>query len=67
MVDEKDAERATEILAEAGYVKKADKQTEEFLQRLYRFTGRLPLLSKLSFERRVFVFRFSYKYDTNVK
>ena len=55
MVYEEDAERATEILAETGYVKKADKQTEEFLQRLYSFTGRLPLLRNISFERRVFI------------
>ena len=56
MVHEEDVPRAAEILAEAGYVKKADKQTEEFLQRLYHFTGKLPLLGSLNFERRLFIF-----------
>ena len=55
MVSEADAGRAIEILAEAGYIKKGDKHTEEFLQRLYRITGKLPLLGNISFERRVFI------------
>lgn len=55
MVDEHDARRAVEILAENGYAAKGDSNTEEFLQRLYNFTGKLPWLNTLTFERRVFI------------
>lgn len=55
MVQMQDVERATEILAEAGYVKKEEVQTPEFVQRLYAFTAKLPLIGNLKFEARLIV------------
>lgn len=56
LVHAEDAERAIEILAENGFVKKKESNTTDvFLQSLDSLTGKLPLLNRLSFERRLFV------------
>jgi hypothetical protein len=55
MVQPWDVRKATDILAEAGYIKKPETQTPEFLQRLYAFTGRLPWLGDLKFETRLLI------------
>ena len=55
MIDAKDAERATEILAEEGYVAKKEADGPEFLPKLFALTGRLPLIGQLKFETRVFI------------
>ncbi len=55
MVHAEEATRATEILAEAGYHKKNEADTPEFLQRLYTFTGSLPVIGEMKFENRLFI------------
>ena len=55
MVQPQDVVRATEILAEAGYVKKEEIQATEFVHWLYSFSGKLPLVGHLKFETRLFI------------
>jgi hypothetical protein len=55
MVQAQDVRKASEILAESGYIAKKETQTPEFLQWLYSFTGKLPFISQLKFETRIFV------------
>jgi hypothetical protein len=56
MVHQQDVTRATEILAEAGYVKREEPTEKQFLPRLLRYIDELPLLSNLNSEHRVFAF-----------
>ena len=55
MVHAEDAARAAEILAESGYHKKNETDTPEFLQKLYIFTGKMPLIGEMKFETRLFI------------
>ena len=55
MVQARDVERATEILAEEGFIKKPEKTGPEFVQLLYQFTGQLPLVGHLKFETRLLI------------
>lgn len=55
MVQQQDAERANEILAESGYVKKPEGLDVELQARLYAFTEKLPFVGRLKFETRVLI------------
>jgi len=55
MVQLQDVERASQILAEEGLVKKKETAGPEFVQQLYQFTGNLPLVGKLKFETRLLI------------
>ena len=54
MVHEQDVPRATEILAESGYVKKDERKTEQLLQKLLRYIDDLPFFRNLNSEQRFF-------------
>ena len=56
MVYPQDVPRATEILAEAGFIKRAERPDKQRLTRLLNYIDELSLLSPLDPEHRVFAF-----------
>ena len=55
MVQQQDAERANEILAESGYVRKEEGLERELQARLYAYSEKLPFVGELKFETRMLV------------
>jgi hypothetical protein len=55
LVDKHDVRRANEILAEAGYIKKEERKTGQFIQGLLNYIDELPVFRSMDSERRIFV------------
>ena len=51
-VRESDAERAIQILKEAGYIKEQDQSPSPFFSKLDKLTNKMPFIGKLSIELR---------------